>query len=142
VQDPARLQRTLEPVCQGLSITPEQLRQHLQAGGDLQDLASGALTPKGLRIAALALRHIDTAFDDPLPDPKAEAKRQELLAMLTQEPGIHYSFATDDERESDHVVLATSIRGKATCELRISKERYDGIAVLELIEKRTGNKKE
>ncbi|MDQ3796105.1 MAG: hypothetical protein M3294_00625 [Pseudomonadota bacterium] len=34
---------------QGLNITPEQLRQELEAGGDLPDLFSGALTPTALR---------------------------------------------------------------------------------------------
>jgi hypothetical protein len=42
-------------VRQGLSFTPEQLRQELEAGGDLPDLASDALTPKALRLTAETL---------------------------------------------------------------------------------------
>ncbi len=38
----ARLRTLLEAACQGLTITPEQLRQELEAGGDLPDLQSGA----------------------------------------------------------------------------------------------------
>ncbi len=44
-----------ENACQGLSITPEQLRQELEAGGDIPDLVSGALTPKALRLTAKTL---------------------------------------------------------------------------------------
>ncbi len=43
-----------ENACQGLSITPEQLQQELEAGGDLFDLVSGALTPKA-RLTAKTL---------------------------------------------------------------------------------------
>jgi hypothetical protein len=45
----------LEVACQGLSITPEQLRQELETGGDLPDLASGALSCKALRLVARTL---------------------------------------------------------------------------------------
>jgi hypothetical protein len=41
--------------CEGLSITDEQLRAELEAGGDLPDIQSGALTPKALRLAAETL---------------------------------------------------------------------------------------
>ncbi|MDQ3797355.1 MAG: hypothetical protein M3294_07300, partial [Pseudomonadota bacterium] len=45
----------LENACQGLSITPEQLRQELEADGDIPDLVSGALTPEALRLTARTL---------------------------------------------------------------------------------------
>ncbi len=51
----AGLARMLEVACRGLRITPEQLRQELEAGGDLPDLVSGALTPKALRLTAKTL---------------------------------------------------------------------------------------
>jgi hypothetical protein len=41
--------------CEGLSLTPEQLRQELEAAGDLPDLVPGALTPKALSLTARAL---------------------------------------------------------------------------------------
>jgi hypothetical protein len=47
----AHINRLIKSACQGLSITPEQLRPELE-DGDLQDLASGALTPHGLRLVA------------------------------------------------------------------------------------------
>jgi hypothetical protein len=49
------LERMIETACQGLSITAEQLHQELEEDGDIPDLASGALTPKALRLAAQIL---------------------------------------------------------------------------------------
>jgi hypothetical protein len=51
----ARLRTLLENACQGLSITPEQLHQELEAGGDLPDLVSGVLTSEALRLMAKTL---------------------------------------------------------------------------------------
>jgi hypothetical protein len=45
------LDRMLEVACEGLTITPEQLCQELEAGGDLADLTSRVLTPQRLRPA-------------------------------------------------------------------------------------------
>jgi hypothetical protein len=48
--------RTLfENVCQGLSITPEQLRQDLEEGSDVPELILGALTARALRLTAKTL---------------------------------------------------------------------------------------
>jgi hypothetical protein len=48
--------RTLsENACQGLSITPGQLHQELEAGGDLFDVACGALASKALWLTATTL---------------------------------------------------------------------------------------
>ncbi len=55
------LERMLEVVCQGLSITPEQLRQELEVGGDIPDLVSGTLTPAALRLAAETLNTMQYA---------------------------------------------------------------------------------
>jgi hypothetical protein len=51
----AGLERTLEVACEGLTITPEQLRQELEKGGDMPDLQSGALTLQALRLTARTL---------------------------------------------------------------------------------------
>ncbi len=54
----ARLRTVFENACQGLSITPEHLRQGLQENGDLPDLVSGVLTPAALRLTAETLSHM------------------------------------------------------------------------------------
>jgi hypothetical protein len=51
----ADLDRMLELACEGLSLTPDQLHQELEAGGDLPALASGELTPQALRLTAKTL---------------------------------------------------------------------------------------
>ena len=53
-----------ENACQGLSITPEQLQQELEAGGDTPDLVSGALTPAALRQIAETLNTMQRAGDE------------------------------------------------------------------------------
>jgi hypothetical protein len=45
----------IETACEDLNITPEQLRQELEAGGDIRDLVSGAFTPVALRLTARRL---------------------------------------------------------------------------------------
>ncbi len=49
------LEHMLEIACQGLSITPEQLRQDLEEGSNLPDVVLGALTAKALRLTAKTL---------------------------------------------------------------------------------------
>ncbi|MGH8502880.1 MAG: hypothetical protein ACREVE_10525 [Gammaproteobacteria bacterium] len=51
----AKLCRRIETACQGLTITPAQLRTELQQGGDIPDVVSGALTPRALRMIAETL---------------------------------------------------------------------------------------
>jgi hypothetical protein len=43
-------------------------------------------------------------------------------------------MASDDESEPDAVIVTLAIRGTATCELGIPKDRYDGLAILQMIE--------
>ncbi len=61
-------------------------------------------------------------------------RRQQVLSMLAQEPGLQIALVDDHESEPDAVILAFAIRGKGTCELRIRRDRYDAFAVLELLE--------
>ncbi len=51
----AELRTVFENACQGLSITPEQLRQELEAAADIPDVVSGTLTPKALKVTAKTL---------------------------------------------------------------------------------------
>jgi hypothetical protein len=129
------LERLSETACEGLNITPEQLLQELEVGGDLQDLASGALTSRGLRLAAetLTLRYSDSNVDV-----ERETRRLQALGMLAQEPRLQYALASDDESKPDAVILTLAVRDKATCELRIPNDKYDGLALLELLEQLTG----
>lgn len=83
----------------------------------------------------MALR--DTGDVEPQPDPATEARRQRVLAMLGEQPGIKYAVVVDDP-DTDPVILALAIRDRATCELRIPRDRYDGVLLLDLIDRHGG----
>lgn len=71
----------------------------------------------------------------PLPDPSAEARRQRVLALLIEHPEARYAALTDSEAVPGFVLLALAIRDKATCELRIPREKWDGGLFLDLLER-------
>lgn len=73
--------------------------------------------------------------NDTLPDTAAEARRQRVLAMLADRPGIRYAILTDTRADPEAVLLTLAIRGQATCELRIPQAKYDGVLLLDLIER-------
>ncbi len=52
-----------EIVCEGLSLTPEELPVELIASGDLPDLVLGALTSAALRLTAETLETMQYAGD-------------------------------------------------------------------------------
>jgi hypothetical protein len=72
---------------------------------------------------------------DPLPDPQADARRQRALEMLADRPAAGYALVTDLESDPEAVIVALAIRGRATCELRIPRDKYDGLLLLDLIER-------
>lgn len=61
------------------------------------------------------------------------ARRQRLLAMLERDPEARYAILTADDGKGP-VIVAIAIRGAAMAELEIERSRYDGMALLELIE--------
>ncbi len=71
--------------------------------------------------------------DDPDAD-AAETRRQTILGMLKENPGITYAITSDTEIEADAVIITLAIRDKATCKLRIPKAKYDSSASLRVIE--------
>jgi hypothetical protein len=70
-------------------------------------------------------------------DSALEKRRQLVLSMLTKEPDTTYAITMDDKAEPDAVIVTLAIRNKLSCELWIEKSRYDGLALLELIEEQT-----
>src|SRR5215210_914798 len=65
---------------------------------------------------------------DCLPPPHNEA-----LAMLRQHPELTHAFVTTDNDDPDYVHVVVAIRDKGTCELRIPRDKYDGLEMLEWI---------
>jgi hypothetical protein len=77
-------------------------------------------------------------------DPAAEARRQCVLAMLADQPGVRYAVLMDTEADHEAVILALAIRralpdgGTVTCELTIPRAKYDPFLLLQLIERHGG----
>ena len=84
------------------------------------------------------LRAANDGAIESLPDPAAEARRQKVLVMLAANPGARYALVTDTESDPEGVILALAIRGRATCELRIPRAKYDPFLLLDLIERHGG----
>ena len=78
------------------------------------------------------------ALGTPRADPAAEGRRQRVVAMLAHNPGIQYAMITDIDADPDAVILALAIRGKATCEFRIPKAKYEPSLLLDLIQRQDG----
>jgi hypothetical protein len=81
--------------------------------------------------------------DDPLPNARAAARRQRVLAMLSHQPGSRYAVVTDeaDDLYPDCVVLGIGIRHDDrtiyTADLIVPRLSYDGMDVLELLQRHT-----
>ena len=87
------------------------------------------------RVATVAVAATTIEKPEPPPDPAAEARRQNVLAMLHEDPTCHYAFITDLESDPEVAIIALAIRGKATCELHIPRSKYDSFLLLGLIER-------
>jgi hypothetical protein len=79
----------------------------------------------------------DGAYDA-LPHAEAKARRQRVLVMLREHPTARYAVVTETKGDPDAVIVALAIRGRATCELLIPRDRYDGALLMDLIERHSG----
>ena len=73
-----------------------------------------------------------------LGDPEVCARRTRVLEMLADHPEARYAVLTHDPGQPQDVTLTLGVRGQATCELRIPKDRYDPFLLLDLIERHCG----
>lgn len=78
---------------------------------------------------------LQEAANDPLPAPAMEARRQRVLAILAAQPEARYAVLTDSESDPRAVIVVLAIRERATCELRVPRDKYDGLLLLDLIER-------
>ena len=93
-------------------------------------------------VATVATVNVATEVDDKpetLLDRQRDARRQKVIAMLEAAPGTRYAVFVADA-STDPVVVAVGIREIATFEMKIPHKYYDGMALLELIEKHSGEK--
>jgi hypothetical protein len=59
-----------------------------------------------------------------------------VLAMLADNPALRLAVVCDGE--GDPVPVAIAIRGKASFEFLIPRDRYDGVLLLDLIDRHCG----
>ena len=103
-----------------------------------------ALSPTGTIIATgdqSAVNKWLPTIRDNKPDILLELHRErrcaKVLAMLESAPGTRYAVLVADA-STDPVVVAVGIQDVATFELDIPRHFYDGMLLLELIEKHSG----
>ena len=84
------------------------------------------------------LRAANDGAYDALPDAAAQVRRQRVLAMLRESPTARYASVTDSESDPDAVIVALAIQGRASCELRIPRQKWDGVLFLDLLDKHCG----
>ncbi len=78
----------------------------------------------------------DADPDNPEAIRQMEARRQEILKMMADDDqGRKYHYFTDIESDPDYVILAVGIRGVATFEMKMPREKYDPFLLLETIGK-------
>lgn len=82
-------------------------------------------------VATVAVANPPKREARPVPDPKAEDRRNRVLAMLTGDPGLRLAVVCDGE--GDPVPVAVGIRGLGTCEVHIPAGRFDPFALLDLV---------
>jgi hypothetical protein len=63
-----------------------------------------------------------------------ERRRAKVLSMLEKAPGRKYAVFVEDDT-TDPVICAVAIRGVATFEMAIPHHSYNGMVLLELVEK-------
>ncbi len=80
---------------------------------------------------------LQEAANDLLPDSAMEARRQRVLTVLAEQPGIPYAVVVDNP-DTDPVIMVLGIRGQATCELRVPREKFDPFLLLDLIGRHCG----
>jgi hypothetical protein len=115
-------------------------------------------TPDGLLMelatesGAIAVKTIDLVQGEPANVPEVnkslstlskqeEVRHQKVIDMLESAPGTRYAMYVGDA-STDPVIVTVCIRGGATFELEIPYEKYDGMALLELIEGKCGESHE
>jgi hypothetical protein len=71
-------------------------------------------------------------------DPLAEVSDRLIaraVALLLENAGCRYAIVTDVESDPDSVLVAIAIKDRAACEVRIPRDRYDGVLLVNLIDR-------
>ncbi len=117
-------------------MTPAEIVEQATADGvNLALSPDGSITATGNQTAVDRwLPAIRDSKPGILCELQRERRRSKVLAMLEEK---HFALLVDDDK-TDPVIATVGIRGKATFELAIPRHSYDGMVLLELIEKHYG----
>jgi len=120
-------------------MNPDEIIERATGEGVQLALApSGCISARGDRSAIErwlpAIRQSKAAIIVAL---QRERRRSKVRAMSRDNAGTRYVIEVVDPN-SDPVIVSVAIRDIATFELNIPHAYYDGLALLELIEKRAG----
>jgi hypothetical protein len=105
----------------------------IEASGEGKLRAVGKLTDATRALIRVHKSEIlaELAANDPVVDPGVERRRARALAMLDADPNRRLAVVAE-AGNSAHITVA--IRGVAVGELTIPAERYDGFALLALMQ--------
>jgi len=76
--------------------------------------------------------------DEQLRELAMKARRQKILTMLDENPGVPRAVHTDTQNDPDNVILTIAIRDLATFEMLIPKARYEPWQFMTMLDKAGG----
>lgn len=105
------------------------VRLALSPAGTITAIGDGAAVNRWLAVIRERKAEI-------LAELQREMRRQKAIALMEAAPGTQRGVYVDDQSDPQFVVLAVAVRAcNQTCEMTISKNRYDPWRLLELIER-------
>jgi hypothetical protein len=121
-------------------MSPGEIIERANEDGVLLTLSpSGSISAKGDQSAIdrwlPAIKKSKAAI---IAELQLERRCAKVLAMLRENPTIRYAIVVIDAN-TDPVIVSIGIRNVATFEMSIPHAYYDAFALLELIEKHTGD---
>ena len=121
-------------------MSPAEIIERATEEGVLLALSSsGSISAKGDQSAIDRwLPTIKQSKSAIIAELQLERRRAKVLSMLRDNPGIRYAIEVVDAN-TDPVIVSIGIRNVATFEMNIPQTYYDAFALLELIEKHTGD---
>jgi hypothetical protein len=93
--------------------------------------------PKIREQKAAIVEMLREAGNDPVKPTQADGRMNKMIDQLGGDLGPGYAMEAHHDVEPEVVILSLAIQGKAACELRVPKSRYDAFVLLDLIAKHT-----
>jgi len=110
-------------------------------GGALKVQPSSALTDETRELIRSHKTELIELLMRTQEPPEAPMSPQSLKAMkmLELDPTLHRAVVTDSVTDPDVAVVAVAVRGVGVGEILVPKDRFDGLAVLAMLERYAGN---